>query len=942
MKIETKRRTKLVSLLFLSLFFVGSFLVSDNFALASTNVGCADIDANGVVGYTDLGMVSSAMNTCSGNIKYNAKYDISGDNCINQADIDIIQANYGKNTTCAQATSCPDIKPDNVINYLDLAIIGQIYNSCIGDSNYDIKIDLNGDGCINNAELIIIENFYNVDASTIPACIIKKSPCSSFGDIDDDDFITPLDRDLALQYSVGNITFTDIQKLRADVNRDGQINSVDSLIIGQFVSGSITTFPVCTEKFIKVISPNGGEEFEIGQEIEIVFINLLTEGNSVLITDHLGTSYVVGSTSGDIDNSIQRIDWEIPSDVALGEYKVRVRAVSNLNHFVAGEDESDNYFSITNNNTSPCSSYGDLDDDGYVTDIDGTMAADGLSGKIILSESAKSRADVNYNGGLDIGDVAAINSFVAGSITTFPVCATKSVKVISPNGGEIVNNEKEILWSTSNLDSGVCSIYLYNAIGTEQIIKNIMLNQSSSYTRYQWNLTSDTDGRYKIGVHCSEYGNSAVYSDKSDNYFSIVRSGEALPDLIVESIRIDAYHNIIVKIKNVGTALYDASLSYDSAFISWKDLTSEKAGSIKNYRIANIPAGGSEEFILTKNIITEGEHNLEITVDPDNIVEESNENNNTSNLSIVISENNLPDLVITGFEVKKVVDPHLGEGIDILVKIKNIGEGYYINSDSRVPNFVSWMDLVSGKSGSIGNYKLISILPGETQEYSICRTGIDLDSYKIKVTVDPDNIIEESNNLNNILIKDSDRYQCLIDGTLVKLPDDPKIYVIINCKRYWVKTAEEFQRKGYNWGNVKIFSDEEINSIPENSEEVVDINEGSMIRVAGTDDVYIVKYIGNKKFKRLILNPTVFASYGHLRWEDIVDTERSIVDSFVTSNLVRSAETGRIYRLDANGDMGTRRHFGSMSLIQNMGYDLEAIYEINKEDENAYNQGDDM
>ena len=108
------------------------------------------------------------------------------------------------------------------------------------------------------------------------------------------------------------------------------------------------------------------------------------------------------------------------------------------------------------------------------------------------------------------------------------------------------------------------------------------------------------------------------------------------------------------------------------------------------------------------------------------------------------------------------------------------------------------------------------------------------------------------------------------------------------------------------------------------------------------ENIYIVKYIGNKKFKRLILNPSVFRSYGHLRWEDVIDTNQEVVNSFITSNLVRSVETGRIYQLNANGDRGTRRYFRTMEIMQRLGRDLDAVYDINRADENAYDQGEDM
>lgn len=208
--------------------------------------------------------------------------------------------------------------------------------------------------------------------------------------------------------------------------------------------------------------------------------------------------------------------------------------------------------------------------------------------------------------------------------------------------------------------------------------------------------------------------------------------------------------------------------------------------------------------------------------------------------------------------------------------------------------------------------------------------------YKIRIT-DPDSdVYDESNNYFSIA-KSSDS-TCLPDGTLIKVPNDPKIYVIKNCEKYWIRTAKEFKRKGYKWENVKISTSDIIDSLPEGQ----DIKEGAIIRTIGDVDIYIVKYIGNKKFKRLILNPSVFRSYGHLRWEDVIEVEEETVNSFATSSLVRNANTGRIYSLTVDGDSGMRRHFKNIGAMQRLGYDLDAVYEINEVDENSYAQGKDL
>ncbi len=116
------------------------------------------------------------------------------------------------------------------------------------------------------------------------------------------------------------------------------------------------------------------------------------------------------------------------------------------------------------------------------------------------------------------------------------------------------------------------------------------------------------------------------------------------------------------------------------------------------------------------------------------------------------------------------------------------------------------------------------------------------------------------------------------------------------------------------------------------------ITEGAIIQAYGDIDVYIVKYVGLKKFKRLVLSPSVFASYGHLKWENLMKVTPGTLKGFTTSSLVRSASNGRMYVLYPSGDMGTRRYIPSMAVFNRNGYDLDSVYEINGTDENSYIQ----
>ena len=63
------------------------------------------------------------------------------------------------------------------------------------------------------------------------------------------------------------------------------------------------------------------------------------------------------------------------------------------------------------------------------------------------------------------------------------------------------------------------------------------------------------------------------------------------------------------------------------------------------------------------------------------------------------------------------------------------------------------------------------------------------------------------------------------------------------------------------------------------------IVDGDLIRAQGSFDVWIVKIKVAKKFKRLILNPDIFNSYGHLKWENVKDVSLATLVEYKTSNL---------------------------------------------------------
>lgn len=120
------------------------------------------------------------------------------------------------------------------------------------------------------------------------------------------------------------------------------------------------------------------------------------------------------------------------------------------------------------------------------------------------------------------------------------------------------------------------------------------------------------------------------------------------------------------------------------------------------------------------------------------------------------------------------------------------------------------------------------------------------------------------------------------------------------------------------------------------------ILEGAVIRAIGDFDVYIIKYVGTKKFKRLVLSPSVFNNYGHLKWSDVQDVDQSVVDAFTTSDLVKAVGDERVYKLYPSGDSGQKRWIKTRAAFTTLGYDSDAIYEINSFDRDSYVTGSDL
>jgi hypothetical protein len=82
----------------------------------------------------------------------------------------------------------------------------------------------------------------------------------------------------------------------------------------------------------------------------------------------------------------------------------------------------------------------------------------------------------------------------------------------------------------------------------------------------------------------------------------------------------------------------------------------------------------------------------------------------------------------------------------------------------------------------------------------------------------------------------------LPDGTLVKIPGDPKVYVIQSGERMWIRTPEEFKNGGYDWRKIKTVAPERLAKIREKVQELEDLvsdKDGKVYRIMNGKRMWI-------------------------------------------------------------------------------------------------------
>lgn len=117
--------------------------------------------------------------------------------------------------------------------------------------------------------------------------------------------------------------------------------------------------------------------------------------------------------------------------------------------------------------------------------------------------------------------------------------------------------------------------------------------------------------------------------------------------------------------------------------------------------------------------------------------------------------------------------------------------------------------------------------------------------------------------------------------------------------------------------------------------------DGSLIREAGTLDVYVVKRAGGRQYKRLVLSWDVMNAYG---WDetDVTNVCAGVLRRFTTSVLARHGTSDQVYYLRQAGEDSGQRHWLNVTAEQfdAASLDWNAVFTINTAEYGIWRDGD--
>jgi PGF-pre-PGF domain-containing protein len=280
----------------------------------------------------------------------------------------------------------------------------------------------------------------------------------------------------------------------------------------------------------------------------------------------------------------------------------------------------------------------------------------------------------------------------------------------------------------------------YNIDGTEAGERIIQELEPGSSSQVSFSWTPGTEGMVNIRVQ-ADAGNNVPESNEGNNErtISIDVIKQTFPDLVIETLTANPASpepgetaTITAVVKNQGTEISgDANLAYyiDGNRIEEKDIPGLAPES-----------NSTVSFELTRD--TEGTVNIRVQADAEGQIAESNEGNNEETISIVITKQTFPDLLIDSLSWTPE-KPEPDESVAFTVTVKNNGTA---GSGENVLEYE-----IDGTNE--GNLTVPALSAGETFGGTFSWVAGEEGKIEVRAVVDTGNEVLEGSETNNEITK---------------------------------------------------------------------------------------------------------------------------------------------------------------------------------------------
>ncbi len=264
--------------------------------------------------------------------------------------------------------------------------------------------------------------------------------------------------------------------------------------------------------------------------------------------------------------------------------------------------------------------------------------------------------------------------------------------------------------------------------------------------------TADKEGERQIQV-VADPGNFIVESSESDNTAakSITVLKRSAPNLIVQPRNVafnPASPTEGDKVLVRAVVLNDGAEDAADVVVQFLDVTEAGVSPIGRPHVINLLEAGSSATvpIVYDTLDRPGDRRIRVVVDPSNFIRESSKEDNVTVVTLPVQPAAAPNLAMLSGNIKfDPPSPEIHDLVTVSATVLNNG------TETAHDVLVQFVDVTGGGSVPVGTEQLLDAVPaggGASVEVTYTDTG-ETGSRQIRVIVDPNNVIAESNERDN-------------------------------------------------------------------------------------------------------------------------------------------------------------------------------------------------